>query len=256
MFYGRKRRTPAKKGAKRIYKRKRTTKRKSLIQTIKSVISRQAENKLWTDYGTNQNIVQASTTCPVFRNLVPTLSTGSQKSQRIGNEVVVKNGFVRGFVNIVGYNLTTNPLAGPVYVKMWIVSCKTINTNNFASTPFNEFFDIVNSSAAFQASPLDLMWETNKDQYTVHATKLVRIGVGYTINTQPSWYDNSPSSVPFYFNIGKYMKKLKYDDTDTICTNRNLFIVFQSVNSDGTSGASNYHPAEMHYNIKVEYEDM
>jgi len=254
-------RKPRAKKAKRSARKPiRKTRKMSLIKTIKSVISRQAENKCWFDYGINQSIVQASTSCPVFRNLCPLLGQGTQKSQRVGNEVMVKSGYIRGHVNILQYNATTNPLAQPVYVKMWIVSCKTINTNAFSSTPFNEFFDILNSSAAFQANQLDIIWGVNKDQYTLHATKLIKVGVGYGAGTPNppalAYYDNSSMTGSFYFNFGKHLKKLKYDDSDSIPTNRNLFFVIQAVNCDGSTGSTSYSPAEFHYSTEVHYEDM
>lgn len=245
--------------AKRV-PRKRGGARKSIAKIVKSIISRQAENKSWFDYGSNESIVTAALTTFSSKNLIPQLAQGTGKSGRVGNEIRIKSGFIRGHVNIKPYNATSNPNPCPVYVKMWIISCKDINTHVLSNTNIaNDFFDIVNSSTGPQASMIDMDFTVNKDAWTVYATKTVRLGSTYSFSPSPvstgSYFDNSPMSVPFSFNFGKNLKTIKYDDNVTTPTNRNMFIIFQCVTAEGGTNGG-YVSAEYHYTTRVDYEDM
>jgi len=244
---------------KRVY-RKRGGARKSITKIVKAVLSKQAENKSWFDYGLNQTITTSSGGgTPTFKNLLPQLSQGSSASNRIGNEVRVRSGYIRGHVNVLPYDVTLNPLPAPLYVKMWILSAKAINTNNLALTTIgSNFIDLVSSASVLQGNMLDIDFQINKDAWTIHASKTVRIGAGSYVSTGPmsqtSYFDNSPMSVPFAFSYGKFLKTLKYDDSGPVPTNRNMFIVFQAVSANGASGGG-YIPAEFHYTNRVDYED-
>lgn len=255
-----KRKAKSSKRPRKAVRRKPVTSRQAVTRIVKSVISRQAENKSWFDYGLNQSIVISSGGgTPTFKNLLPQLSQGSSASNRIGNEVRVKSAYVRGHVNILPFENTTNPLPVPLYVRMWVLSAKAINTNNLALTTIgSNFIDLVSSASVLQGNMLDIDFAINKDAWTVHASKIVKIGAGSYVSTGPigqaSYFDNSPMSVPFYFNYGKFIKTLKYDDSGPIPTNRNMFLVFQAVSANGASGGG-YLPAEFHYTTRVDYED-
>jgi len=248
----------AKRPTRRVY-RKRGTARKSITKIVKSVLSRQAENKVWVDYGVNQSIICSSSSVPAYKNLLPILSYGTGVSARIGNEVRVKSAYIRGHVNILPYDAgaqTSNIL--PLYIKMWLISSRQINTQLLTATNIaSNFFEIGGGSSGFQGNMLDMEFSPNKDSWVIHATKTCKVGVGSTssnVNTT-SYFDNSPFSVPFYFNYGKKLKAaLKYDETTTSCSNRNMFLIFQVVPANGNTGAFNL--AEYHYSTRVEYEDM
>jgi hypothetical protein len=64
----------------------------------------------------------------------------------------------------------------------------------------------------------------------------------------------SPMSVPFYFNFGKHLHTVKYDDAGLVSTNKNLFMVLQAVPAIGST-AVGQQLAEYHYSIRVNYED-
>lgn len=249
-------RRPAVKKARRV-PRKSGVARKSITKLVKSVIRRQAEKKEAFDYGVNNVITTTVTSTPVFRNVLPTLAQGVQTSQRIGNEIKVVSGYIKGHVNILPYNVTTNPGPTPAYIKMWLVTCKTINTVNLASTSIaTTFFDITNGTVGLQGNMLDIDLPINNDVWTLHASKTIKIGVGGAAAASTGYYDNSSFTAPFYFNTGKYMNTLKYDDgASNNPTNRNLFLIFQAVSADGTTftGANS---AEYHFSNKVTYIDM
>jgi len=193
---------------------------------------------------------------------MPVVSQGTGHSNRVGNEIRVRSGYVRGHVNLLPYDATLNNSPIPCYVKIWILSCKEKNGSALASTSIgNDFLDIVNSSIGLQGNMLDVELSVNKDAWTVHASKTIKLGVGAITSVGPvgtnGYYEGTSSfSTPFSFNIGKFMKApLKYDDTDTTVVNKNMFIVFQCVPANGASGSSQL-MAEFHYSTRVDYEDM
>lgn len=254
------RRRAPKKSTRRVA-RKSTSARKSIVKIVKSVISRQAENKVWADYGVNQTITSAAGTNPIARNLLPTLSPGTGIQGRVGNEIRVKSGYVRGHCNLLPYNASTNSLPLPCYIKMWVCSSRLLNTTSISATNISTtFFEAGGTSAGFQGNMLDIDFSTNKDMWVVHYTKTIKLGAGYVLSaTSPvsggSFFDNSSMSLPFQFNFGKKINGLKYEESITSPTNKNMFLVFQVVSADGAAAGGQV-MAEFHYTTRVEYEDM
>lgn len=252
-------------GKKRLARRK-TSKRvsKSFAAKVKRVISRQAENKVWLAYGANNAITTVSTgATPTNIQLVPSVSQGTGHANRVGDVINIRKAYIRGFVNLLPYNATTNPTVGPVYVKMWLLSVKNMTNSGTLSSSLigNNMFEAGTSSIGFQGNMLDMVLSPNDMLVTVHKTKTIRLEAGAT---QGSTYYNAAGgscggkgsfSVPFYFSYAKHMRRLKYDDTSPVQpTNRNLFLAFQAVYADGTSLALT--TAEYHYAIRVEFEDL
>lgn len=231
---------------------------------VLSVIHRAAEDKNYVTYAANQSIVSAQVNIPFNINLVPPITLGTGQSNRIGNQVSIRRAAIRGLVNLVPYNATTNPTVGPVYVKMFLFSVKNMqNSASLSSTSIgSNFFDTGASSAGFQNSTLDIVLPVNKNLITLHKTKTVLLSSGAT---QGSTYYNSAGgscgssgrfSAPYTFSYGKLMKSLRYDDASpTQPTNRNLWLAMQAVYADGTSVAGSI-MAETHYSIQVDYEDL
>lgn len=259
------------KRARRPRGRKPYAKRSSKIaKVVRKVLSSTLERKAWFFASANIGMTSAHNaqietsppTKPLTSNLIPQIVQGTGHSQRIGNEVSVSNAYIKGLVNIRAFDATNNPLPVPIWVKMWLVSYKVTNQPSLTEVnTFSQFFDSNNTSTGFQANTLDMILTPNKDVWTVHKTKMIKLGTSNTYNgisatpiTTAGYFDNSPMSAPFYFNFTKLIHKLKFDDTvNNLCTNRNLFIIYQCVNADGQS--STYTPAEIHTSVRVEYTD-
>lgn len=253
----------------RMKKQRKVTRPKRLFQGvsrplknyIKRAIGQKMENKTVLGYAANQSITTASSTTPfTIQNLLPALSIGTGVSNRVGNEVRVKSAYVSGYINLLPYNAVTNPLSTPIIVKMWLCSSKTINTNLISNTSIaTDFFEINNGSVGFQGNMLDMILTPNKDNWTVLQTRKFELGATTATNNGQvgtgGYFDSSKMTKPFYFNYGKHFKNaLKYNDSLTnVPTNRNLFLVVQAVNADGSSTAVNV--AECHYQFRVNFED-
>lgn len=232
---------------------------KGVRSYVKRAIKGSAETKTFIEAHVNQSITGASSSsAPTYRNLLPQITQGVGKSQRVGNAVSVSSGTIKGRVNILPYNSLTNPAPAPVLIKMWLLSSIVTNAPAVGTiASWSSFFDINNSSQGFQNNVLDLYLPTNKDLWRIHATKQVKIGASASSNAIPSpnsFYDSSPMSVPFSFSYGKHIKTLKYDDTTAPPTNKNLFLLFQVVNADGTN--TSLISAEYHAVNIINYKDM
>lgn len=243
----------------------RRTKRvpKTFKRYVKREIGRRIENKEYISYGANQSVKSAgSGVSPVVFGLIPSMSNGTNDSTLIGNELKPKYGVLRGHVNLLPYNATTNPNPGPVYVKIWILKSLLLQGQlNAPSTQldFTSFFKINNSAVSFQGNMMDLELPVNQEYWRVLSTKTMRLGATSYSATGPvssgTYFDNSVMSRRFVFNWGRYCRKiLKYADNGGTCTNNNVYFVLQVVGADGQT-TTNYYPVEYHYVNHFKYED-
>jgi len=248
----------------RQYARKsaKTVKKSSGLATkayVKKLIHANIENKVYNAWDVNRTIPSAlsGTTAPAAVYLLPQLSQGTGAGQRIGNEVKLVGGYVRGFVNLLPYNSVTNPFVHQ-HVRIMIISYKQ---DNIATAPtWSNLFEGNSSSNGFQANMLDMLFDINKTEYTLHYSKVLQLGAASQSNqtngVAGQFFDKAPFSAKFSFDLGKkYKGKLLFDDAiSSVPSNKNMFMVFQSVNSDG-SASSLLVPAEFHYQAQWKYED-
>lgn len=255
------------KPAKRVYRKrgaKKATKKpivsRAVKQYVRKYVHARSENKVLISSNVNQSLNTAgSGSNPVSINLCPTVAQGTTHVTRIGNEIKLVKAFIRGYVNLLPYNALTNPLSTPVMVKLWICSNKKIQSTNFTSIGSGDFFEDNANTANFVGNLKDMMLSVNKENWNVYATKTFELGATYSSSSGPvgtnSYFDNSKMIIPFYFNFGKHLKTtLKYNDSDTNPTNRNMFLLLQAVYADGSTSAVT--PAEYHYHIRWEFEDL
>ncbi|MDD1475125.1 hypothetical protein MEO41_28235, partial [Dolichospermum sp. ST_sed4] len=140
---------------------------------------------------------------------------GVQQSERIGNQIKIVSGVVRGTIACKPYDAIFNPVVAPMMIKMYLCSLKEINDSNPAgSTIVSSMFQLNNTAIGFQANLLDLNLPLNKELLTIYATKTFEIGQTYSNIAVAS--DNSKFIMPFYFNWGKHFKQaLKFNDNAT-----------------------------------------
>lgn len=248
---------------KRAYRRNKQAKVSNAIKTyVKKTIAQNMENKVFVTYGKDQSLLTASSTPPQFISLVPSINQGTGQNQRIGNEIKVKSGYVRGFVNLRPYTAITNPLQVPTMIKIWL--CCRKRTNQLiagvpTNTDWNNFFEVGGgSSSNFVGNILDMTQSENKDYWTILGTRTFQLGTsvaGTSVGSGAIVSGAQQVCRSFYFNIGKKMGKLKYNDnTSATCSNKELFLAFQAVFADGSDSTSTTQ-AEYHYTQRLEYED-
>lgn len=256
---------PKRRPARKPSRRPRKATRKGVTPAVKKYVKRtlhnNIENKQWINPTLNQSVATATTGVPpAFTNLIPVLSQGVQQSNCVGNEIKPVKAVIKGRINLLPYNATSNPYA-PVMVKMWLVSYKTYSSNLFSSTNYDNFFQQNNSTAAFQGNLLDLDLPVNKDLFTIYSSRTFELGVtaqsgSYGGGVSATAPDNSKVSRAFYFDYTKHLKsKIKYNDSTTVSTNRNMFLIFQAVSFDGQTWSNDKVPVEYHQTTVVTYED-
>jgi len=246
------------------YKRRaRATARPSqgLKRYIKKVVHSNLETKLWNNYAINTTITSASLTTPVMVALIPgSIGPGTNTSQRIGSEITCVKGVISGYIGLRPYDAITNPKA-PTMIKMWMVSSKLTNSRTIADTDIvNSFFDAGSGASAtgFQGNLLDIMLPVNTKNWTVLKTKTIKLSQTYGTNYGSGQYlgvfPNLNSIAPFSFNFGSHLKtKLTFTENTNNVSNRNIWLVFQAVYSDGSSDA--LLPAEVAYSHSFYYKD-
>lgn len=251
--YGRKRRAPLK-------RKSRTYKKRSFVKSVKKVINSQIESKVDSDYGSNLALNCATTLLsPTFYAMHPTpSSTSTGQSGRIGNEITVTGAVVRGRINCLPYNATTNPFESPIIVKMWL--CRRKNSSvgingNPTLAQFNQFFQAGSTTNGFGNGILDILFQVNRDYWTVVGQKQIQVQPwGLTTSTGIGG-GSEKVSVPFSFSFAKHLGKLKYNDSGTDPTNKELFLVFQTVYSNGVTPPSGVTMAEVHFDTEYIYKD-
>lgn len=252
--YGRK----AKKSIPRKTAKRKTSRKPSLVKTIKAVIHRQIENKTYTNYAANQSIPTCTgAAIPLTVSLLPTISQGVTVQNRTGNLVRVMRSQFSYRVNLLPYNAITNP-SSPTYLKLFVVSLK--NKSQYQGVPlvadFANFFQIGSSVANFSGNVLDSLFRINTDMFTIHTTRTHYLGT--SSGSQAAGNNGNVGGInPFSAGtiyLDKYAKSLKYNDAVNDVTNRSLWLVCQAIGMDGSTGTG-YIPAEIHYNHEVTFED-
>lgn len=227
---------------------------------VKKIISKNIENKVISAYDTNKTLQYAGALIqPTYLFLTPNLSQGL--GARLGNEINMVKGIIKGYVNILPYNITSNPMTSPVYVKMWLCKRKTGSveiSGGPGAAAFNTFFQSGISSSGFQGNMLDMTFNNNKDYWTIFNTKTIQLSpsmINISTPTSQTLPTSSNVSVPFNFSFAKHLGRMKFNDTSSVCTNKELFLVFQTVYADGTYLSLGGPFCEIHYCVEWEYED-
>jgi len=246
---------PYSKSSSKLFKKKPL---KKITKTdISRAISRRLENKIIVDYAANQTILPASSTvAPTSRYLLPLLSQGLGQGNRIANQIHIRKARTSLYINTkrTGDNMINNPLM----IRVWLVSSKIVNSNT--APAWNEFFQTGNLSAPFQQTMLDMILPVNKNEFVVYFDKTYKVGLGAilasNIDTTNS-LDNSSMNHRIDIDWEQHFKSaIDYNDTNTVPTNRNLFLLFQCVRADGAAMVSSTESgAEFHIANTVSYED-
>lgn len=229
---------------------------------LKKLLDSRCERKYIISRGSNIPITTSVATTPYALSLLPSLSSGANRHSRIGNDISVKKIKIVGRVNLLPYNVTTNPVTAPIAVKMWVLSSAAYNEiGAFNGTPAaTAFFKSDTSPAGMAGTVNDLTQDVDDENFKVYSMRTIELGLTGATNTYPSTsvsaFDNSNFSAAFSFDVTRYFPKLKYNDTasSSVPTNRNCWLVVQPVSLDGQSLSVT--PVEIHYTLTAEWIDL
>jgi len=252
------------------FKKVKVTPRSAMKSTARSVsnvrkivakeILKRTEKKIYVTSVINQAVTTASGSIPTGIYLGPLLTQGSADNARVGNRIDVQSAEFVMYFNLLPYNATTNYNVPPVWVKIFIVRYKPRNTSNGANVTWQtDFFQNNGTSQGFNGNTQDLVLGVNEEQYECLETRVFKLGVSNAGTTGPAssgaWCDNSPSAQQVVFDLTKHMKgSWEYNDNANVASNRNLWMVVQAVNADGSnSGGLNI--CEFHSGLQVKFID-
>jgi len=239
----------------RRYSRKSKTVKRTVSAAVKTYVKKtihsNIENKQWQVIALNQSIVSLT---GYSKTLLPTMAQGTGQQNRLGCEIKIVKGVVRGFVNLLPYNAVTNPLCCQ-RIRIMVLSMKEDNLSSLSTTGIWQYG---NTSLDLQSNISDCMYDINRDKFTKYYDKTFLLASpsqsSLTNNLAGQHFSNDKFQIPFYIDFSKHIKsKLKYNDSTTVCINRNMFLWIQSVNADGTSTA--VQPAEVHSFLDLVFED-
>lgn len=282
MYYPRKR--AAVKG-KKVYKRvaKRPYKRPATFaKKVKAVLARNVETKSIqfyqdnipvSDYPTGAYLGTASTmfvgvlTPDSF--LTP-IALGTSSSQRIGNKITLSKVTLRGMITPRTYQSTNteespyNNAPEPFLFKMWIGYQKATAYNE-PDSGFAGFFQEGGTSATPTGTLMDTFRKINTDKYTIVATRTFKVGPQSIITSQNTPVNANNQNYAnndfkfcqrFSFDVTKHcVKTVKYNDTNNQPNTRGLFWWVEAINTTGTNFVAGRFPAEMNYEVDIQYKD-
>lgn len=226
---------------------------------VRLALRRQIETKTWLLYAANQGMQTGSTVVyPYQACITPQITQGAANGLRIGNSVNVKSATVECIVSLLPYSAGTNPQRNPFWVKLWILSYKSLNNNNIAGTNIlSGLFQVNGTSLGPQSTLLDMVLPIDEDSWIIHDSAYFKLGSTAPSATGPvvgtSYFDDSPSSHRVIMRIPQ-VGKLLFNDAAVTPTNKNYWLIGQVVSSDGSNGAV-YFPAQITYSALFAYND-
>lgn len=282
MAYVRKYQFRASKAPRRMRKpmAKRARKRPvSFAKKVQSVIKSVAETKSIQYFNSNEAVsdyktgslgiaVNTMTIVPLSPDSGFTpIPVGTTQSSRIGNQIMISKVTLRGMINPRTYTITgtSNNAPAPFLLKMWIgyqrdtAYCKVDQT-------LPNFLQSGGTSSAPDGTLMDTFRKVNTDKYVIVATRTFKVGPSVIVTTQDT--PNAPNNQNyanndfkfcqrFLFDVTKHViKKVKYNDTNNQPNCRGLYWWFEAIDITGANFASGRYPAEISYEVNIQYKDI
>jgi len=286
MYYPRKRGFSKKPAAKkRVYRRARAVPYKSkssFAKKVKAVLTRNVETKSIqyfqdnvpvSDYQTGAYLGGPNTLFTGVLtpdSLLTPISLGTNSQQRIGNKITLSKVTLRGMINPRTYQTTntdespSNNAPSPFLFKIWI-GYQRNTAYNEPEADYPNFFQEGGNSASPSGTLMDTFRKINTDKYVVVATRMYKVGPQSIITSQNTPvvannqnYSNNEFKFcqRFSFDVTKYcVKAVKYNDTNNQPNTRGLFWWVEAIDPTGTTFTAGRFPAEMSYEVDIQYKD-
>lgn len=265
--------------ARKVYRKKAGTKRRSLVRVIKKQISLGRENKVRQSGGalfilpTSHSSYQTNGIIPLTPFYEAGLSSaqnldiaqGTNVASRIANRIATKSGYFRGVIFPLGYSATTNPTPSPLNVTMWIFKLKsglTDSTGNVLSILQNSFFKYNSTAVGFVNGIADTVGTVNSDVVNVLYRKTYKVGyataggTGNQANLQSLANNDYKYNIPIRMNVTKYLRKnIHYIDNNLMPTTSTTYMCFTVCYATGGNMTSTTQPAQIEWEYDYRFED-
>ena len=251
--------------ARKTTKKAKASHKVATVGMVKKMIAGRIEKKFYTLASSNVAVTIQNNTAPALGagciDCLPVLVQGSTSSTRVGNRVSCKKSVIKGVMALQAYDAITNPYAGPVWVKQWLVSMRNNNATNPTAADWLNFFKTNNTSTGFYGNSQDIVAPIDNDYWVCHKTRTFRLGATSNSASIPQAtsveFDNTKCTATFSYSIGKHLSKLIYNDaTSATALNKNLWLVTEPVYmTNNTASGGLVAPIKLTYNLQVNYED-
>lgn len=265
---------------KRVYRRRRGVKSTKAVESIvKRVMSRNVENKMRQNGGlssicpTTGAGFQTNAIIPltpyyeaglsIAQNLDITQGTGV--SNRIGNSIKTRSGYLRAVMYPAPYHATYNPSPRPVIVTQWIFKLKsgiTDSTGNVLATLLNSWFKDQNSTIGLQNSLTDVVAKANPDYINLLSRKVYKLGFASDAGTGAVAGSQNYANNDYKYNhvirmpTTKYLRKqIRYTDNNAQPLTSTTWMVFTCAYADGSSMPATHVPAYVNWEYDYQFED-
>lgn len=197
---------------------------------------------------------------PNVTNLV--ISQGVGQGQRIGNNIKTVKAILKFAICPNPYNATSNPTVVPTNIRIIIFSSKN---HPVQIPPFSQFqnhlFQAGNSSNGPLNNLMDQLNELNRDIFTIHYDKMIKVGNAWNslVQATPQGFNNNDYklNVMRKINITKYLPKVyQYNDTTNNPTSgRSVYVMFIQSNAEGTPQNSIALQNKIFMDVDYHYEE-
>lgn len=276
---GRRRRGASKKQSARPKRvaRKRTS--KGLAKTVKKIMSQHLENKMRQNGGiasicpTSGVSFQTNDIIPltpyyeaglsVAQNLDITQGTGV--SNRIGNSIKTKSGYLRAVLYPAPYSATLNPTPRPVIVTQWIFKLKsgiTDSTGSVLSVLLNQWFKDQNSTVGLFNSLSDTVLKINPDYINLLSRRTYKLGYSSDAGTGANATNQNYANNDYKHNhiikmsTTRYLRKnIRYTDNNAQPLTGTTWMCFTVAYADGSAMPATHVPAYINWEHDYQFED-
>lgn len=278
MAYFPKKKRVARKG-KKVVRRRNRRGNKGLVKMVKKIISSNVENKMRQSGGvtslvpTNATGFQTGAVIPLSpyyeaglslaQNLDITQGTGV--SNRIGNSIKTRSGYLRAVIYPAPYHATFNPTPQPLLVTQWIFKLKsgiTDSTSSVVSTMNTNWFKDQNSYTGVFNSLNDVVMKCNPDFVNLLSRRVYKLGYasdnGTGSQVANQYHANNDYKLNFVLkqNMTKYLRKqIRYADNNAQPLTSTTWCVFTVAYASGQSMPSTHVPAYINWEYDYQFED-
>lgn len=252
----------------RTFKRK-TVRKGGLKKLVQREIARNVEDKSVQTYNLGLALTSSNAAAFNTNNIIQVspsaialpVNQGTGQGARVGNRIKIKKVMFKGTLVPQAYNATTNVLAVPLQVKMFLFYDKLAAPNTIPAI-YSDFFQFGSTTTSLHNDLVDMWSPVNTDKYTVVKTKIFKlgfadnIGSGNAIGNQ--YFANNDFKMNCNFSIDltpHLIKHVKYNDNSSDPSTRSLFCAFVCSRADGGGYGSTQIPAGVQYMLDMKYED-
>lgn len=176
------------------------------------------------------------------------ISQGDADGARVGNSCRTKSARLKVLMqpNILN--------AAPVILQLFVGYIKQVPGTLPSAFSLTQIFDMGSSVAAADGTPTSLMWNINRDYFTIIHYSKTKLGGS---NTSALASNNDfPALVMKTINLKTFNGVLKFNDNNANPTNKQLYLFANWVNPALPAGGDTTHYPQLSYYVDYAYTDV